>query len=378
MSLPPESFQRRILVAVCGLSPQILTETLYALAVAGSPAFIPTEVHLLTTREGANRANLTLLHPETGQFHKLRKDYDLPEITFDPDHIHVVSGADGEGLDDVRTPEDNELLADFITQAISGFTQDPDAALHVSIAGGRKTMGYYAGYALSLFGREQDRLSHVLVTADYEGLREFYYPTPESHVIYKPEDRNREKPLDASKAEVSLAQIPFIRLRDDIPSRLLDGKAGFSETIEAARKASEPPFLMIGRTTGRIQANGIIVNLPNVLLAFYTWVLVRTVLEERPLPKPPKGGEGVAEYANEFLEHYRAVVGGMGDIDKTENALRKGMDEGFFSEKFSRINTLLTEELGKRLAERYGIAKRGRRGNTDYGLELSADQIQII
>ena len=54
MSAQPESFERRLLVAVCGLSPQILTETLYALAVKRSPAFIPTEVHLLTTREGAH------------------------------------------------------------------------------------------------------------------------------------------------------------------------------------------------------------------------------------------------------------------------------------------------------------------------------------
>lgn len=374
MSIQPESFERRILVAVCGLSPQILTETLYALAVAGNPAFIPTEVYLLTTREGAHRANLTLLHPETGQFHKLRKDYNLPEITFNQDHIHVVTGVDGEGLDDVRSPDDNERLADFITQAISGFTQDPNAALHVSIAGGRKTMGYYAGYALSLFGREQDRLSHVLVTADYEGNPDFYYPTPASQVIYTREKR----PLDCSKAEVTLAEIPFIRLREDIPSRLLDGKAGFSETIEAARLASEPPSLVVTRIAPQVEANGMAVCLPNGLLAFYKWVLVRSVLEERSLPKPPKGGETVPEYALEFLAHYRAVVGQMGDTDKTEKTLLKGMDEDFFQEKVSRINSLLKSELGERLGKRFAIVNRGRRGHTDYGLELSADQIQII
>jgi CRISPR-associated protein (TIGR02584 family) len=41
-------------------------------------------------------------------------------------------------------------------------TADPQASLHVSIAGERKTMGFYVGYALSLFGRTQGRLSHVL------------------------------------------------------------------------------------------------------------------------------------------------------------------------------------------------------------------------
>ena len=42
-------FPRRILLAVSGLTPQIVTETLYALAVIQKPAWIPTEVHLITT-----------------------------------------------------------------------------------------------------------------------------------------------------------------------------------------------------------------------------------------------------------------------------------------------------------------------------------------
>jgi CRISPR-associated protein (TIGR02584 family) len=369
----PEAYPRRILAAVCGLSPQILTETLYAL-VRAEPAFVPTEIHLLTTREGAHRANLTLLHPETGRFHRLLKDYRLPEIAFDESHIHVVQGIDGAGLDDIRSPQDNERLADFITQAISGYTQDPGAALHVSIAGGRKTMGYYAGYALSLFGRPQDRLSHVLVTPDYEGNPEFYYPTPDSQVIYTRENR----PLDCAEAKITMAEIPFIRLREDIPARLLNGKAGFGETIEAARRASEPPHLVVDRAGRQLLANGLPANLPDLLFAFYLWVLERSVQDERTLPKPAKNGAGDMEYAAEFLCHYRAVVGEMGDTDRTENALVRGMDDSFFQEKVSRINTALKDELGERLAQRYRIVNRGRRNHTDYGLELSADQIQII
>ncbi|MEF8766960.1 hypothetical protein [Candidatus Accumulibacter contiguus] len=55
----PNDYPRRILVAVTGLSPQIVTETLYALAVAPSgTAFVPTEIHLITTRSGAEKASL--------------------------------------------------------------------------------------------------------------------------------------------------------------------------------------------------------------------------------------------------------------------------------------------------------------------------------
>jgi CRISPR-associated protein (TIGR02584 family) len=57
-------------------------------------------------------------------------------------------------------------------------TADPDCAIHASIAGGRKTMGFYLGYALSLFGRPQDRLSHVLVSSPFESNQNFFYPLP--------------------------------------------------------------------------------------------------------------------------------------------------------------------------------------------------------
>jgi CRISPR-associated protein (TIGR02584 family) len=372
MNHSPETFPRRILAAVCGLSPQILTETLHALAVAGEPKFVPTEIHLLTTREGAHRASLTLLNPDTGQFHRLQRDYGLPEIAFDTDNIHVVTDHAGNELDDIRTPRENERLADHIAKNIRNFTQDEKAALHVSIAGGRKTMGYYAGYALSLFGRRQDRLSHVLVTPDYEGNQNFFYPTPHSRIIYTRENR----PIDTALAEVALAEIPFIRLRDDIPERLIKGRAGFSEIVDFARRAHEPPELVINRAARELQANGIPVRLPDSLFAFYLWILDRSLQGEKPLPKPGKQGYSI-EYAEEFLGCYRSVVGEIRDLEKTERALRRGMDENFFLEKISRTNSALKKELGERLAQVYCIANRGGRGHSDYGINLTAAQIHI-
>lgn len=372
MNRSPQAFPRRILAAVCGLSPQILTETLYALAVAGEPKFVPTEIHLLTTAEGSHRARLTLLHPETGKFHQLRQDYGLPEIAFDAGNIHVVQDCDGNELDDIRTPEDNERLADHIAQAIRQYTLDPDSALHVSIAGGRKTMGYYAGYALSLFGRQQDRLSHVLVTPDYESHRDFFYPTPYSRIIHTRDER----PLDTAEARVVLAEIPFIRLRDDIPGRLLNGQAGFSETIDFARRANEPPELVLDRASHELTANGIVVALPPSLFAFYLWVVQRTVLDGKPLPKPDKDNR--YGYAAEFQGFYEATVGDWHDTEKTDEAMREGMKPGFFEEKISRINNALESELGARLAQRFRIQNKGKRGRGDYGVELSAEYIHIV
>jgi CRISPR-associated protein (TIGR02584 family) len=167
----PAAYPRRVLLAVTGLSPQIVTETLYALAVERKPCWTPTEVRIITTRQGAKTAKCALLSDAPGWFHRLRADYGLPEIAFGVENIHVVAGPDGRPLDDILDQADNAAVADFITEEVRALTADPNTSLHVSIAGGRKAMGFYVGYALSLFGRAQDRLSHVLVPPIVNDLR---------------------------------------------------------------------------------------------------------------------------------------------------------------------------------------------------------------
>lgn len=44
----PSAYPRRVLLAVSGLSPQIVTETIYSLAADPAIPFIPTEVQLIT------------------------------------------------------------------------------------------------------------------------------------------------------------------------------------------------------------------------------------------------------------------------------------------------------------------------------------------
>jgi CRISPR-associated protein (TIGR02584 family) len=220
----PCGFRRRILLAVTGLSPQIVTETLYALAVQQQPPFMPTEIHLITTQEGANRARLSLLSESPGGFHGLRKDYNLPEIAFPESNIHVLTGADGEPLEDIRTPEENLRAADFITEIVRQLTVDTESAVHVSMAGGRKTMGFFVAYALTLFGRPQDRLSHVLVSPPFESSYQFFYPTPYTKVI----EVGANKLADTAMAEVTLADIPFVSLRHGLPEDLQEGRASYN------------------------------------------------------------------------------------------------------------------------------------------------------
>ncbi len=368
----PHDFSRRVLLVVTGLSPQIVTETVFALTRRIDPAFVPTEIHLLTTSYGAERARLTLLSDEPGWFHRLVRDYSLPQIEFDEHTIHTLRSADGTLIEDIRTREENERVADALTDQIRELTADDDCALHLSIAGGRKTMSFYAGYALSLFGRAQDRLSHVLVSAPYESNQQFYYPTPYRHVIYTQPPENR--PLDAREADVQLAEIPFVRLRHGLDDRLLKGSAAFSEVVAAAQQTLESSALEIDLDFKRIIAGEILVPLPPVQLAFLSW-LARRAKNGRPEVDCPPDGAPNLDYAREYLDEYAHLK------DETDSStghrLGKGMDKTFFEQTKSKLRRNLRNALGPVGAKRYGVADSGSRPKR-YRIGVPAAKIRWV
>jgi CRISPR-associated protein (TIGR02584 family) len=366
----PASYPRRVLLAVSGLTPQVVTETLYALAADPHTQFVPTEVHLITTAEGARRAELSLLSDDLGWFHKLCQDYHLPGITFTKRHIHVMKDQLGRPMEDIRTPADNEAAADTLTEKVRHFTSDPNCALHVSIAGGRKTMGFYLGYALSLFGRPQDRLSHVLVSEPFESSWDFFYPTPYSRVL-----QTRDGKLaDTALAEVTLANIPFVSLRHGLPTALLTGHAGFNDAVGVARAALAPPELVIDLKNRHIVASGKTIVLPPAELALLA-AFARLRLETAaPTPAPPKGGTDT-DWSRRFIREYRQIVGFMGDADSTERALKNGMEGDYFSQRKSKLEKRLKEALGLAF-DIYRIHTTGSKPRK-YGLTLDENSIRF-
>ena len=366
----PADFQRRVLLAVSGLTPQIVTETLYALAADEQAPFVPTEVRLITTAEGARRAELSLLSDDMGWFHKLCADYHLPGVRFERSHIHVMRDANGQPMNDIRSPFDNQAAADFITAQVRSITADPACALHASIAGGRKTMGFYLGYALSLFGRPQDRLSHVLVSEPFESSYDFFYPTPYSRVL-----QTRDGQLaDTALAQVTLAEIPFVSLRHGLPTALLAGQASFNDTVAAARAALAPPQLMLDLARQRILAAGREMALPPAELALLAVFARRLKQGLGAIEAPPKGSPDRV-WADSYLREYRAITGTLADIEATERALRNGMDGEYFSQRLSKLQKRLTSALGPAAAA-YRIDDGGKRPRK-YQLPLLPEAVRF-
>ena len=151
-TIEPDSFDQRILLTVAGLTPQIITETVYALAVNRKPPFVPTRIVVLTTSEGANRVRLMLQGSDPGWLGRLGEEYGIPSMELSQHDVLTLQTDAGLPLGDIRTDADNTYAADLITETVRALTADEDFALHVSIAGGRKTLGFFAGYALSLDG----------------------------------------------------------------------------------------------------------------------------------------------------------------------------------------------------------------------------------
>lgn len=353
---------------VTGLSPQVVTETLYALTQDPDEQFTPTEVRLLTTTEGAERARLSLLSDEPGWFRRLCEDFALENIRFDASCIHVLSDADGIELADIRTPEHNEIAANALTETIRQLTRESDSALHVSIAGGRKTMGFYAGYALSLFGRPQDRLSHVLVSEPYESCWDFFYPTPYSRVI-----NTRDNTLaDTSKAKVTLARIPFVSLRHGLPERLFHGVASFSDTVQAAQQALAPPRVVLDERQHCVWCGEQRVDMRPAEFAFYAWMARRCKKAMGPVRWSDDG------WTQEYLDEYRRLRDEVsGDLERVSAALRADITKDYFEQRKAKTIRVLRKTLGNNAALAYLIKPFGKRPLTRFGLDLLPEQIEF-
>lgn len=365
------SYSRHIFVMVAGLSPQIVTETLYA-AWQETPACLNhAELHLVTTQEGARRAELTLLTGEHAQLPLLIQEYNLPEITFSPEHIHVIRSRDGEALNDIRSPQDNADAADFINHFMRHITADPATCVHVSLAGGRKTMGYYIGYALSLYGRSQDTLSHVLVSEQFESNPAFFFPTRTSRIIHTRDGT----PLDTHCAEVSLARIPFVRLRDELPQDSTITQAGFSEAVSLLNAATQPVQLEISLRAPCLWCNQIEICLEPMEWLLYLWFARRRLAGEPALPAPVDGYPD-KPHGDAFLTMVKSLELDHFIQPRSLKVLSQGLEVNSLRSRLSNLKTKFQRHMGKRLTERFAVVNNRKAGG--YTLPVPPEHIALV
>jgi CRISPR-associated protein (TIGR02584 family) len=397
----PSQYPRRVLLCVTGTSPQIITETLYGLAVepGSEPAFVPTEVRVLTTAMGAQQARLSLLAEDRDMFGKLCRDYGLTGIHFDAECIEVFKDAQGRPLDDILTPEHNEAAADHITRVVAALSSDPNAAIHASIAGGRKTMGFYLGYAMSLFGREQDRVSHVLVSEGFDSHREFFYKPPRPVTLKKSDGWE----MSTKDAQIHLAQIPIVRLRSTEFEAVSDRRLGFAAAVDRANRLAGGGDLRIvvsrARSRAPVEAKvwiaGERIKLTQPQAFLLHWMALRRRKEGRGGAQGwvsrnafghEPGHKGNLRYFDELI----ALARRYGELSKAMASLDKGVlshpnsDPKYKKDPLkwlepliSNINKQIRYAFGPFALEQYGIVTGGQRGELSYRVAIDPDRIHL-
>jgi len=178
--------QQKTAIFVIGHSPAIVTETLAACSLRDH--LVINRLILITTHSGAEILQRRFFDEDAWQ--QFIDCY--PQFASTPfSHHSIICCADH----DISNVTDNRAMAEAIFDQVRQVTADDQPPVIASLAGGYKTMSYYMGFAMSLFGREFDRLTHVHAPREWDNATFPIVPPPdECH-------------------KINLIDIPFIRLR---------------------------------------------------------------------------------------------------------------------------------------------------------------------
>jgi CRISPR-associated protein (TIGR02584 family) len=355
-------------VCLAGLSPAVVTETLYALATRRRGQVIPREVHLITTHGGYPTVVGNLLGP-AGAIARLRQQYCLPASSFlcTDAHVHVLRDGRGRPLEDIRTAEDSRAAGDFIGALVRELASDPARELHCSLAGGRKTMSALLATALQLHGRPSDRLYHVLVSEPFDRIPEFFYP-PRPPQLYRLGNRS----IDSGQARIELAEIPFVRLGPVVKRFGLSSLAleALAQEIQAeAEGLLKPEVLRLDPQTREVTAGRRRLRLPPQELALYAFYAgERRACRNLACraggrcPRCHPTDDEVHDRRGRLLELYRAARpaagGSLVALLEAEHRTADEMDSfrSWLQQTRSRVNRAIQAALGRGPhGERYAI-----------------------
>ena len=265
---------KNILVCLAGTTPAVVTETLWALEQKGLRV---DEIRVVTTTIGHAALTKSLFDPPSQLFVSYLRDYprDPGQIYFHREKsFHILRGQDGNELEDIRDERDNLAAADHMFQLVRTWTRREEETLICSLAGGRKTMGFFLATCLMLFGRPQDRLFHVLINPRFEGLPGFGYPParPTEYVL-----PNGER-LTSDQSGVVLAEVPLIRLGQFLGPELREQPSyadavGMVDSILEAM--TQEPEMVLDLFAGRVSLGEFTMEMPRQLMAVYLFLLAR-------------------------------------------------------------------------------------------------------
>lgn len=372
---------KNILLAVTGLNPQVITETLYALFQNRQSV---DAVHVITTRSGRERIYANLLSGKTGRYHSFLAEYgiDASRIQFDHDCVHVVTDEHGNEIADIMDVMDNERLLKKCLELSFNFTKDPDAAVFFSIAGGRKTMSSCLTLAAQLYGRPQDRLYHVLVSPEFESNRDFFYPPANHRPIELKDGNGRPYFKDTRFAQISLINLPFVSIRDHLsPAHLKEPKDPGTLMLSLIRDPS--PVLTVNMISRKIIYKTLELDMMPAHLALYVFFIqqkkncAKTAPSCRDCTDCFVEKNEVEERKTEIADIYAKLCTARYLEEMSDSGIISLSHENFNSFK-SKIKNEILAKFGPYALKDLEIASIGVRPDTRYGIRMDKENITVV
>lgn len=336
-----------VLLSLVGTTPAVLTETVWAMAT-GAEGVVPDRIVAVTTRPGADLLRRKLF--SDGHWVRMREK--LVEAGCDLEgklrfgdtgnSIRVFTGRSEEiELDDIRTKDDSAAVAEFFMELIRGFTENEAIRLVVSIAGGRKTTSALLHSVMTLLGRAEDIITHILVDDPWMTQPDFLYPGCEG--VFRDTQTGME--LNSADATLTIAEVPFVPLRYLFKKELDRSAGSYLELMTRLQKQSisvkEDLFVQVDTRRGVINVSGKEIPLsPNEFL-FYLFFAKHAQASKSPVEAYATIVDELTDLANEFkpgddFNHwsYKAGQKILGDEDprKWASSIRKKIETAGFDD----------------------------------------------
>lgn len=355
---------KNILICVSGLTPQIIAESLYCLAVKKK---IPIdELYIATTAKGKN----VLFGKDKGSSPNKRRLKDViaemakkykikPPLFKETDEHIIVAKEESIELFDIRTDKHNRLFPNRLCEFIRNKTEDVNSTLYCSISGGRKTMSVHMAFAMSLFGRGDDKLLHVLTSEENE-FKDYF-------------------PKSAKEArQLEMAEIPYVKLRPLLNPELEKEdifSLKYSELVGLAQKrlkiTSDKQCVYINKTNRTVLFNNKSIQLEAALFAIYAYFAEMKISgkEYLNINNIENFHEDLMEYVRENMPGYYIQNGSL---------IKKGFSKEDFRVRRSKINNRLSEIIkDKDILEEFRISSDRQYGDSKYHINASKDKIKI-
>ncbi len=354
---------KNILLAITGLTPQVVTETLFVLAVKNKIDI--DEIYIVTTSrgkkviEGKDNSPSTPDIPLKKEISALCKKYNVKQPKFNITKNVIVAEEETRRLYDIRTDKENRLFPNKLATLLKKLTSQPQMIIHASLSGGRKSMSAHLALVMSLLARQNDKLYHIITDEKFE-FKNFYPKT--------------EEEADA----LTLAEIPFVKLRSVNDPVLKSG----DEYFEIVQKTQERLILLGDEAKLIIELKQRKIHYKNKSVIFSpTEISIYTIFVQQKIAN--SGGYDIneireKEFAKKLQEITEEYFHQVYDSKNKTHWTIAGITPDYFLQFKSKINTKLKNLFENDDEENlFRISSERRWGDTYYEIKAPKEKLGI-